>query len=50
MEIFDIIQTLVDLSNKGSEYNEEIGELYLKVSTLQATLMKLEKGRALDSI
>lgn len=50
MEIFDIIQTLVDLSNKGSEYNEEIGELNLKVSTLQATLLKLEKGRALDPI
>ena len=50
MEIFDIIQTLADLSNKGSEFNEEIGELNLKVSTLQNALMKLEKGRALDPL
>jgi hypothetical protein len=50
MEIFDIIGTVIDLSNKGSEYNEEIAQLNLTVVTLKKTLLSLEKADALDDL
>jgi hypothetical protein len=48
MEILDIISTVIDLSNKGSEYNEEIAQLNLTVVTLRKAILSLEKVRALD--
>jgi hypothetical protein len=48
MEILDIISTVIDLTNKGSEYNEEMGQLNLTVVTLQKLLFNLEKINALD--
>ena len=48
MEILDIISTVIDLTNKGSEYNEEMGQLNLTVVTLQKLLTNLEKINALD--
>ena len=31
MELLDLVSTVIDLSNKGSEYNEEIENLNLTV-------------------
>ena len=50
MEILDIVSTVNDLSQKGSEYNEEIAQLNLTVVTLQKLLTNLEKLRALDEL
>lgn len=50
MEILDIISTVIDLSNKGSEYNEEIAQLNLTVVTLKKALLSLEKAGALDEL
>jgi hypothetical protein len=50
MEILDIVSTVIDLSNKGSEYNEEIAQLNLTVVTLQKLLTNLEKLKALDEL
>jgi hypothetical protein len=50
MEILDIVSTVIDLSNKGSEYNEEIAQLNLTVVTLKKTILSLEKARALDDL
>ena len=50
MEILDVISTVIDLSNKGSEYNEEIAQLNLTVVTLKKTILSLEKVKALDEL
>lgn len=50
MEILDIISTVIDLSNKGSEYNEEIAQLNLTVVTLKNAILSLERVHALDDI
>jgi hypothetical protein len=50
MEILDIINTVLDLSNKGSEYNEAIASLNFTVVTLQQAFMKFEKGKALNDL
>ena len=42
MEIFDVISTIIDLSNKGAEYNEEIARLNLTVVSLSKALQSLE--------
>ena len=43
MEIFDIISTVIDLSNKASEYNEEIAQLSITVESLHEAFQHLEK-------
>ena len=50
MEILDIVSTVIDLSQKGSEYNEEFAQLNLTVVTLKKLLTKFEKSRVLDSL
>ena len=44
MELFDIVSTLHDLSQKGAEFHEEIANLNLTVITLATALEKLEEG------
>lgn len=45
MEVFDIISTVIDLSNKGSEFNEEINELNMTIHSLQESMLVLENTR-----
>ena len=45
MEVFDIIATIHDLSQKGAEFNEEIQNLRLTVMTLGAALENIGKTK-----
>ncbi len=45
MEVFDIISTVIDLSNKGSEFNEEINELNMTIHSLQESMLVLENTK-----
>lgn len=44
MEVKDLIGIVLDLSNKGSEYNEEIQNLNLTVKTLQDAIQDMQQN------
>lgn len=45
MEVLDIITTVIDLSQKGSEFNEEIASLNITVISLQQAMQHLENAK-----
>jgi len=42
MEVLDIINIVVDLTNKGSEFSEEIQELQMTVVSLEQSMKLIE--------
>ena len=41
MELLDLVSKVIDLSRKGSEYNEEIENLHLTVQTLDNAIQDM---------
>ena len=48
--MIDIISTVLDLSNKGSEYNEEINELNITVKMLKGVIINLQRKDSLEPL